>query len=53
MWHNKCVLAWLLNISVGIMLLGIENGLFSTSFIFNSALMGKLLAVTINMRLQV
>ena len=49
MWHNKCVLACLLNISVGIMLLGIENGLFSASFIFNIVLMGKFLAVTSNL----
>ena len=48
MWHNKCVLACLLNISVGIMLLGIENDLFSASFIFNKALMGKLLALTLS-----
>ena len=52
MWHNKCVLACLLNISVGIMLLGRENGLFSASFIFNIALMGKLLAVTIALSLK-
>ena len=52
MWHNKCVPACLLNISVGIMLLGIENGLFSASFIFNIVLMGKFLALTSNLSFE-